>query len=1048
MKNASIVAFAGFVFAAHISQAQSPPVSVSQAVEDYTVVQIGPNSRVWQNPAGQSVTEIGTGMNFWDGQKWAPSDPSFVASPDGKSFVAAQIQHPTRLAVDLRCEGAVTVTTPENLTLRSTPLAIGLYDPESGRSVIVATLTNTTGVLADAQDVVYDRAFVGGGFAASVVYSLPDVGSFHQDVVFVGFDKGFNPTNWGFAESSTNQLQIQVITEFYDPPQPRMLPHLIYSEQDQVKRGRMASPDLFDHALDFGHYVFGPGRAYTTATNDNYHGGSGVMKDFVTTGGRTFLVESVPYVRLVGELESLPPVVTKTSSLTPPPTARRAKLAVASLPQLRGIKLGTVENAVPGKDIAFAPSKPHGVVVDYVVTVSSTVEPTIFAADTTYFVSGNVTCSSATTMESAVFKYPTNSVYISINSTLTMATTNYRPAIFTAADDNTSGTTLSTSIWSHYTGNPGTNYYGQYSLYFNSTGNYALNNLRFSYQNCAIYSDNASSVQVLSISHAQMVDCDVGFSVLGNNSGGGGGAILPPNGESSLKLNVNNCLMAQVLYPFEADNDALTVNPCNCTIDSCTKLVNNSGTTSGTFNFTNSILSSVSSEGTLGSMTVGGSFNGFSNSPTFGSSTITATSNPFQPVGAGNYYQTNTSPFLTNATTNIPSTLLAQLEMKTIQAPLILSNSFITNTELAPVSQRDTTRSALGFHYDPIDFISACDVSNATLLLTNGVVLGYYDDLGIWLQDNSQLVSQGAPNYRNYLVYYGLVQEQPVNLWGVTNAVAQSLPIAPIPFNSANKPSVFLRLTTICAPQGETNLLNTADSNQVVSAITLRDCEIYGAGANWIMSESNNAPLIGMTNNVFHRVPFAVSNNATMLCYNNLFYGTTNTNGFTVSIRHRAGSSSPNTNENNVFDGVTAVLDGTNNYNAYIHGGTNSNGSTNSSDLWTNLTWQAGPLGAYYQATNSPLLTNGSTYATNLGLYHYTMITNEVVEGSNIVSRGYHYVALGTNGLPLDTSGDGIPDYLADANGNNSGGTGAWSNYVSPNGLLTPSGLTVFTPLK
>jgi len=230
----------------------------------------------------------------------------------------------------------------------------------------------------------------------------------------------------------------------------------------------------------------------------------------------------------------------------------------------------------------------------------------------------------------------------------------------------------------------------------------------------------------------------------------------------------------------------------------------------------------------------------------------------------------------------------------------------------------------------------------------------------------------------------------------------------------------------------------------------LRDCEVYGAGANWVMSESNNEPLVGLTNNVFHRVPFAVSNNATIFAYNNLFYGTTNSPGSvtntTVAIRHRVGTSSPNTNENNVFDGVTASLDGLVGYNVYLHGGTNT--STTNTDVWTNLTWQTGPLGAYYQTTTSPLLTNGSTYATNLGLYHYTVGTNEVVEGLNIVSRGYHYVALGTNGLPLDTSGDGVPDYLADVNGNNSGGTGSWSNYISPNGLAIPNGLMVFTPLK
>jgi len=83
-----------------------------------------------------------------------------------------------------------------------------------------------------------------------VVYSLPDTASFHQDVVFTGFDSDFSPTNWGFAESSTNSLQIQIITEFYDPPQPLMLTNYIYVEQNPQVRAAMASPDLIDYTLD------------------------------------------------------------------------------------------------------------------------------------------------------------------------------------------------------------------------------------------------------------------------------------------------------------------------------------------------------------------------------------------------------------------------------------------------------------------------------------------------------------------------------------------------------------------------------------------------------------------------------------------------------------------------------------------------------------------------------------------------------------------------------------------------------------------------------
>jgi hypothetical protein len=1051
-RNAAVLLCASLLFAGDFCRAQFLSPSTQPAAGDYAVTQVGPHSRVWGSAAGPSVTEIATGMNYWDGQQWTPSDPSFVISQDGTAFVAAHMQDPTRLAANLNCDGAVTVTTPDNVILRSTPAAIALYDAASGLSVIVATLTNTAGILADPQHVVYPRAFVGGGFTADVVYSLPDSGSFHQDVVFTGFDKTFDPTVWGFAASATNTLQIQICTEFYNPPQPQMLMRPLYVEKNQKTRASMASPDFIDYTLDFGHYVFGPGRAYLQTTNTGPDQGVMVAKSFVTEAGRTFLVESIPFKLFAGGLRALPSSIAKNSAPTRSPKAKKLRVAAASLPLLRPVKPGAGEKIKPVKSAALA--RPRGAVVDYVVTVSSMNEPTFYSSDTTYFVAGTVYNSSSMTIESAVFKYPTNSIgSLVVQNTLTLATTNYRPAIFTAADDNTAGTTLNTTIWSGYTGNPSSNYYGYGggALTLNTDQNITMNNLRFCYIGSPIAINVSSYGQVVSLSHSELVNCVEGITISGaNGSASGGSGII-----SSLTLNVNNCLMANVQNPFWANDITLTGTIDNCTIDTCTNLLDMYSPVTGDFDFYNCILSQVPALGPTACLTVYGDVNAAYNGPTVGGDQTTLGSYPFQAAGAGKYYLPVGSPLLDAGWPGyIDSGTLSQLEAKTTQAPLILTNAFSTNTVLTPQAQRDTTGTALGFHYDPIDYLAACSVSNATLLLTNGVAVAYFDNLGIWLQDGSQLVSQGTPNSRNYLVYYGLVQEQPFNLSGATNALAQALPIAPSPFGSSAYPSIFLRLTTICAPQGETNLLNTGDfvgyPGQTISGLTLRDCEVYGAGANWRMSESNNTPSIGLTNNVFHRTPFAISNAPAVMNFNNLFYAESSASvaNTTISIRNRSGSS-PNTNANNVFDGVNVLLDaGTAGYNAYLNGATNANASTNATDIHTTLAWLPGALGGYYQATNGPLFTNGSTYAADLGLYHYTVATNNVVEGTNLVSRGYHYVAVGTNGLPLDTSGDGVPDYLADPNGNNSGGSGSWTHYVSPNGLSPTSGLMIFTPLE
>jgi RHS repeat-associated protein len=1133
-------------------QSLAQPVTAGQAA-DYVITQVNPHSRVWQNSAGQNVNEIETGMNYWDGKGWAPSNPQFVVSADGTSFVASQIQDPTKLAANINCQGAVTVTTPNKVTLRSTPVAIGLYDPVSGLSAIVATLTNSTAVQIDRHNIVYPRAFVGGGIAASVVYSLPDTASFHQDVVFVGFDPAFSPTNLGFAPSATNSLQIQIITEFFDPPQPLMLTNYLYVEQDPQVRAQMAAPDTIDYTLDFGDYVFGRGSAYTSDARTGNTSRARVVKDFVSVNNRTFLIESVPFKSLVRGLEALPPVGKNTAMLDPQlRRGQKSKLAAASLPRLADSKSVAVDKVVTREFLAKSPAEIHGVGVDYVVTVSSTVKPTLYAADTTYFVSGIVVESSAVTMESAVFKYPTGVSFIQIDGSLTTATTNYRPAIFTAADDNTAGAMLSTTIWSNYTGNP-IGSYGSEALSFDTTSNPTLNNLRFCYMNCGIEFANTAQSQTLSVSHIQMVDCATGILFTGNGDGvgggGGAGGDAEPEGSGGgggvqtnyLTLTVNNCLMADVTNPFCTSGLVLTAAAYDCTVDTCSNLLTVSTNVIGAFNFTNSILSNVGSKGTLNSLSLSGKYNGFYNSPTFGSSYTNVSSNPYLGIGAGNYYLPTNSPFLTFGTTNIPGSLVAQLAMKTTAMPTTLTNVITNYTILLPAAQRDTNAKALGFHYDPIDYLAACTVSHsAVLVMTNGVALGYYNGAGIMLEDTSQLVSQGSPWSRNYLVYYGLVQEEPINLGGGSGnndsmvleggrTAGSFAPAAgeggqpeaddvagasPFAFQPGATPSMYLRLTTICAPTGQTNLINTANpfffepwflldpqnpstwalfdkeypyfandwdswifssqspwlynlwinlgqnipyydlfdwqefvqstplpyslawsyfiaslfggpdspvvmvksSSSSVNYLTFRDCEIYGSGANWLMNETYFVPTVSLINNVFHRVPFGVMSTAQITSVNNLFYGTTNANSFDVYFQHLNNfaaysdvslSSSGwggtfveprmmhNAHQNDVFDGVTVYLDGQVGCNAYLHGAENTNGSVSTRDIWTNITWLSGSLGNYYQASNGPLLHAGTALATNLGLDQYTVLVSSTIEGTNIVSLGYHYATTG-----------------------------------------------------
>ena len=117
------------------------------------------------------VVELGTGMNVWSGTEWIPSDPSFDLTDD--AFVAPRIQHRVRLAANLNTINAVTVLAPDGTPgggtpLRSTPVALGLYDATSGKSAIIAAIQDCEGVLVSSNQVLYEGALRGKGVRADL----------------------------------------------------------------------------------------------------------------------------------------------------------------------------------------------------------------------------------------------------------------------------------------------------------------------------------------------------------------------------------------------------------------------------------------------------------------------------------------------------------------------------------------------------------------------------------------------------------------------------------------------------------------------------------------------------------------------------------------------------------------------------------------------------------------------------------------------------------------------------------------------------------------
>ena len=777
---------------------------------------------------------------------------------------------------------------------------------------------------------------------------------------------------------------IEIWTEFLNQPTPAVIP---------IQGGA-------DVKVDFGATKIIKGKAFAIGSETN---AVMVTKQWLTIQGRTFLVEQIPYIAVAAALQSLPPLADAGANGSASQAQRHQNFPkeLPPPPQLAQREGGSLKVAT-----SSAPME-QGLVMDY-TTIDTDQSAYTFEGDNTYFISGLVGLSGTTTIQrGAILKYSTNTSSILVEGPLVCESTMYEPGILTSMNDNTAGVSITGS-----TGHPaiGTDLY----LWLdNSTNITNVNNLRMSFASAAI--DAVTAASNLVVRDCQFVSNYCGIDewsstniVLENDLFAGGYEAIEFDQPYPVFLAAEN-VTATNTYFWTDTSYAPLMSLTNCIIV-------------GTFNTP----ASLSTNCTV--FNPGGAI--------------------FQSVGAGSFYLVTNSPYQNAGTTNIDPNLLADLGQKTTYPPIWFTNTISTDTTLFPQAQRDTDTPDLGYHYDPIDYLSSFVVTNAILTLTNGVVLGYYSDYGVWAQNNASLVSQGSPLQMDRFAYYNLVQEQSIILPG-SDGPGDSLPINLTHTNYSQDPSISLRFTTINVPQGAADALFTGETFEV-SSMTLRDCEIYGAGSIWSENQTVNPSTFSLQNNLFYEMGmFAFYSSDVISLYNNLFYGTSN-----ESVTEFNFTTGTVTNHDNVFESLSSVtLDGTNGYNGFVN--------INSADIsptpgatdvtLSSFTWQTGPLGTFYQPTNSAFIAKGSRSAAAAGLYHYTVLTDQSIEdGATNVTMGYHYVALDTNGLPLDSNGDGIPDYLEDANGNgiyDAGDIGNWAAGYTNADSTGAVGLHVFTPL-
>lgn len=980
------------------NSAQIPPPT------PYSVISRGPSSSVHecytyeQASNGKIIakkhqyTELGTGLNYWNNGQWTPSKEEIDILPDGTA-AATNGQHQVYFPADIY-QGAIQMVTPDGKKLQSRPL--GLFYDDGTNTVMIAALTNSVGELISANQAVYPNAFA--GLNADLQYTYTK-GGFEQDVVL--HESPFTPESYGL---NPDTARLELLTEFFNPPQPTITASLLPAQ---------AGLALTDDNLDFGVMKMVPGRAFLLGANANE---SQVMvaKQWVTLNGRQFLIEEVPVDALADQLAMLPAPQTASAS------AKSQRLIAShqlQLPAQRLIKAGIKQQLVRLSKI----SRPQiGLVLDYQTLLGNTTNVT-FQADSTYYISGNTTLYGTNTFEGgAVIKFPSNSVaQLSIATTsappvFKWQTTSYRPIIFTAADDNSIGESISGS-----TGVP-SGYYAGTALNFNapngSQGPLSLSNFRIAYAQNGIQAGFV--ISTIKLYDGQFNDCQY---VIG--------------GPQLVKtVSLRNILCANIQTNF-INNNVQTNDWQNVTFVNVTNIEGGAGGVNRSIVITNCLFINVNSFTNSGvQFKINADFNGFYNSPAFGSDEFASASYPFQTVGAGSYYLSSGSSFHGVGTANIDSTLLSELPQKTTYPPIVYSNTVIsTATIFNPQAPRDTNSSPdLGYHYDPLDYVFGGVNLSSNLTFTVGTAVGWFElpgspggGYGIGLSNDLSVTFNGTATQPCIFARYDTVQEGN-GLWtdkgwlgGIQNGGSYD------PYNPGQLNGDFTHIFKLA---GDPNNFRDGGSGQPLQ-IRMNNSEIVGGSGGYNL-------LPAFTNCLFYRGGIGQSTGDSQYSgetYREIYRNCTFYGGY-IDLTHEESPPYWQVSIRDCsFDGTTldfvppgsglwAWLDA--DYNA-----TNNVDFVQEADLTAlpgpnnvyptgGFNWQNSWFGNFYLPTNSPLINAGDRTADQIGLYHFTTQTNQMVEGFSTVDIGYHYVATDANGNPLDTNGDGLPDYLSDVNGN------------------------------
>lgn len=981
--------FLGVFAFASITTAQPLPNNiVSQS--DYDVIHRGANHRelkrevIWMDESGEEITtehtyvQLESGMHYLDESgNWQDADPT-IEIIDGVA-VASRLQQPMVFAgMTDDLNGVVDFLTNDKKRLRASPLALAYFDPFSGQDAIIATVKPVAGVVIPPNQVIYKDCF--DNIEADVLITVRKDG-FEQDIILREHPPA--PEVFGFLNEVA---RLEVLTEFFEAPEPIKQTRVVDSVEDPALRALMAEPDVVDEVLSFGEMRMGSGRGFLL---DEAEDPVRINKHWESfEDGRKILFESVDYFHIEEALDQLPR--RQANALAPASGDRageqlsyseRARHAAAQVAQTQSVskpkrtvpRMALSVREVVGEGIQVAAhERRKGFVLDY-TTLGSSLSSYTFEGSNTYYCSGTVNAAGTTTFEGGtVVKFAASS-RINIDTSVICETSMFRPAILTAKDDDSVGETISGS-----NGDPGTGAYATYALYFDLNWEAAspqtLKYMRIGYASTGVYFTEDSDSGHL-VTHTQF-----------------------HHNTTALKMDLDNGSAANLRNVLFSDNTTalhLTQTTLNCehvTVDKATTFHASGG--SSTVNLKNSLLVAV---------TTAGSYSGSNNA------TDSTSSNVFETVGAGARYLKAGSSHRNAGTTSINATLADDLREMTTYPPLVVAGDITVDTVWYPQAQRDIDTPDLGYHYAPIDYGVDVLVKDATLTVLPGTSVVSHNYRAIELQDGGHLECVGTPTAYIHLGRNYGPQENP-DIWGTRTYTERSV----ITRNDgSNPPTANIRFTKFDGISAGGWHFYSNNAYWKVAVLNVQDCEFRGEDARFGGGINTPVSAIELKNNLFEDVDTEMRYQGVINGYHNLFV-------LGSVLFDRWSTAGTWTFTDNAFHSVSLTHTGTiaNSYNGYLGSGQGTmSGSSGNDRVLTPFGYATGDLGEYYQSSTT-LANYGSQTADSAGLYHYTTLTANTKDSST-VDIGYHYVSLDAYDNPNDDDGDGVPDYIEDADGDN-----------------------------